>query len=140
MIIPDIISLPGIIIGFILSFFLPEINPVDSLVGMVAGGGALLLIGTIFLNLTGKHGMGWGDIKLLAMIGAWLGWRPLPIVVLISSILGIIIGGGSLLLSGKGLSHRIPFGPFLSMGTIIYLLFGNIILYRIYYMGITAGG
>lgn len=133
MIIPDVISIPGIFIGFGLSFFIPHISPLDSIIGAVGGGGTFYLIATVFLNLRGKEGMGGGDIKLLAMIGAWMGWRPLPIIVLISSLLGLIIGGGSLLLSGKGLTKRIPFGPFLSMGTIIYILFNNQILSYIYH-------
>jgi leader peptidase (prepilin peptidase)/N-methyltransferase len=68
--------------------------------------------------------MGGGDIKLLAMIGAWMGWRPLPLIVLISSLTGAIIGLAFLLLAGKGFRVRIPFGPFLSIGALLYLFFG----------------
>ncbi len=132
MIIPDIISIPGIIAGIVSSIILPHIHIIDSIIGLVAGGGSFYLIALIFLNIKGKEGMGGGDIKLIAMIGAWMGWRPLPIVVLISSIMGIIIGGGALLVSGEGLKKRIPFGPFLSMGAIIYLLFKEPILSFLY--------
>ena len=127
-IIPDVISLPGIVVGFLASFILPYLTWIESLIGIVAGGGALLLIAVIFEKLTGKEGMGGGDIKLLAMIGAWLGWKALPFVVLISSILGILIGGGALLVSGKGMRVRIPFGPFLAMGTLTYFFFGGPII------------
>jgi leader peptidase (prepilin peptidase)/N-methyltransferase len=68
--------------------------------------------------------MGGGDIKLLAMIGAWLGWRQLYLVVLISSLVGAIVGIAFLLMAGKGLRVRIPFGPFLSLGAMVCLFFG----------------
>ena len=103
-IIPDPISLPGILLGFL--FSLSGLNAIgwkDSLIGLLLGGGSLYLIAVLFKWLTGKDGMGGGDVKLLAMIGAWLGWKSLSFVVLLSSISGIIIGGGSLLFSGKGL-------------------------------------
>lgn len=132
MIIPDLITLPGIGIGFLLSLFLKQISYIESLIGIIVGGGVLYLIALLFLNLTGRQGMGLGDIKLFAMIGAWLGWRPLPLIILISSISGIIIGGGALIISGKRLNKKIPFGPFLSLGTIIYILFGDILLNLIY--------
>jgi len=123
--IPDVISLPGILIGFLASFLLRHLTWLDSAIGIVAGGGALLLIAVVFEKITGKEGMGGGDIKLLAMIGAWMGWKALPFVVLISSLLGIIIGGGALVASGKGIRVKIPFGPFLAMGSLIYLFFGD---------------
>ncbi len=124
-IIPDIISLPGIVIGFLVSFLSPYLTWIESAIGIIAGGGGLLLIAVVFERLTGKEGIGGGDIKLLAMIGAWLGWKALPFVVLISSVLGIIIGGGALLISGKGMRVKIPFGPFLAMGSLTYFFFGN---------------
>jgi len=127
-VIPDVISLPGIIIGFLASFLLPYPTWLDSAIGIVAGGGALLLIAVIFEKVTGKEGMGGGDIKLLAMIGAWMGWKALPFVALISSMLGIIIGGGALVASGKGMRVKIPFGPFLAMGSLIYFFFGSSIV------------
>ena len=69
--------------------------------------------------------MGGGDIKLLAMIGAWLGWKAIPFVILASSLTGSIIGGIALLLSRKGLRTKIPFGPFLAFGAILYIFFGK---------------
>ena len=68
--------------------------------------------------------MGGGDIKLLAMIGAWMGWKALPVIILISSLGGLLIGGGSLLLTGQGYRVKIPFGPFLALGALIYFFFG----------------
>jgi leader peptidase (prepilin peptidase)/N-methyltransferase len=123
-IIPDVISLPGIIAGFIVAFILSHISWYDSIIGALAGGGSLFLIAVIYERLTGKEGMGFGDVKLLAMIGAWMGWRALPFIVLISSLSGAVVGVIFLSVSGKGLRFKIPFGPFLSFGTITYLFFG----------------
>lgn len=123
-IIPDVISLPGILAGFIVTFILSHISWYDSMVGALAGGGSLFLIAIIYERLTGKEGMGFGDVKLLAMIGAWMGWRALPFVVLISSLTGAVIGVIFLWVSGKGFRFKIPFGPFLSFGTILYFFFG----------------
>lgn len=133
-IIPDIISLPGILAGFIVSFFSPHLSWIDSLIGLVAGGAFLFLIAWVFEKLMGKEGMGGGDVKLLAMIGAWMGWKALPFVILISSMAGIFIGGGSLLLARKGFGVRIPFGPFLAIGALVYLFFGYDIVLWYYHL------
>jgi len=124
-IIPDVISLPGIACGLAASIIFGQISWLDSLIGIIAGGGVLYLVAVIFERMTGKVGMGGGDIKLLAMIGAWMGWPALPFVVLISSLTGVVIGSLSLLLSRQGLRTRIPFGPFLAIGALAYLFFGR---------------
>lgn len=125
-IIPDVISLPGIVVGLICSIFgFTGIQWHESLVGMVAGGGCLFLVGILFEWITGKEGMGGGDVKLLAMIGAWMGWRGLPYIVLMSSLTGAVIGGISLLIARSGMRTKIPFGPFLSLGALVYFFFGN---------------
>ena len=92
---------------------------------MLGGGGCLFLVGTLFELITRKEGMGGGDVKLLAMIGAWMGWRGLPYIVLISSITGALIGGISLLAAGSGMRTKIPFGPFLSLGALVHFFFGS---------------
>jgi leader peptidase (prepilin peptidase)/N-methyltransferase len=127
-IIPDILSIPGIFAGIAVSFIPGHVVWVDSLIGAAGGGGILYLIALVFKKVTGRDGLGGGDVKLLAMIGAWMGWRALPFIVLLSSLSGIAIGGGALMLAGKGYRVRIPFGPFLSLGTIIYFFFGPQIL------------
>ena len=127
-IIPDIISIPGILLGFLISVFFDHITWYDSLIGILGGGGALFLVAVIFEKVTGKEGMGGGDVKLLAMIGAWMGWKSLPFVVLASSFSGLILGGGSLLLARRGLRSTIPFGPFLALGALAYLFFGHEIM------------
>lgn len=123
-IIPDVLSLPGIVVGLAVSPLFSHLSWLDSVIGMIAGGGSLYLVAVIYHRLTGKEGMGGGDVKLLAMIGAWMGWQSLPLIVLISSLIGAIIGATFLLLAGKGLRVRIPFGPFLSLGALLYFFFG----------------
>lgn len=126
-IIPDVISLPGILVGLaaISLFKLNGLSWKDSIIGIIVGGGSLLLIGLVFEWLRGKEGMGMGDVKLLAMIGAWMGYLALPYIVLISSLTGMLIGGGSLLLTRRKLGQKIPYGPFLVLGTLVYLFFGT---------------
>jgi leader peptidase (prepilin peptidase)/N-methyltransferase len=125
-IIPDVISLPGILVGLGVSFlnFTP-VSWLDSLIGILGGGGFLYLVAVLFEWLTGREGMGGGDVKLRAMIGAWMGWIALPFIILISSISGTLIGGASLLMARKGVRTRIPFGPFLGLGALIYFFFGR---------------
>jgi len=151
-IIPDLISIPCMVAGWSIvtladlfrsapspppasSFFvLYDLSWLDSLAGIIAGGGSLYLVAVFFKLLTGKEGMGGGDIKLLAMIGAWLGWKPLLPVVMIASITGTVVGATALLVAGKGLRVRIPFGPFLSVGALIYFFFGHQL--KIWYLGL----
>lgn len=138
-IIPDIISIPGIVAGFLSTVFFNIISayPIawyDSLLGIIMGGGILYIIAVGYEKLTGKQGMGGGDVKLLAMIGAWMGWRAMPLTLLVSSLTGSIIGAAALLIAGKGLRTRIPFGPFLVLGALIYLFFGNRIEYFYFHL------
>jgi leader peptidase (prepilin peptidase) / N-methyltransferase len=123
-IIPDILSIPGIMAGIGASFFMPTISWIDSILGILAGGGFLFIIAVAYKWLTNRDGMGGGDIKLLAMVGAWLGWKAVPFILLISSFIGALIGSISLLLAKKSLRYKIPFGPFISIAAVIYLFFG----------------
>ncbi|UCF73756.1 MAG: prepilin peptidase [Deltaproteobacteria bacterium] len=123
-IIPDIISIPGIFLGIGASFFIPIMSWFESLFGILIGGGFLLLVAIGYKWLTGREGMGGGDIKLLAMVGAWLGWKAIPFILFSSSLIGVLIGGGTGLMKKRGLRSRIPFGPFLSISSIIYIFFG----------------
>jgi len=126
-IIPDILSLPGVLCGLAAALLLGHVSFISSLIGAIAGGGSLLVIAFSYERLTGRTGMGGGDIKLLAMIGAWLSAWSLPLVVLIASLSGILTGLVFIVTSGQGLRTRIPFGPFLSLGAVIYLFFGPLI-------------
>lgn len=132
-IIPDVISLPGIPLGFLASFVIPEITYKESLIGIFIGGGILLLIALGYEFLAKKEGMGGGDVKLLAMIGAFLGWKGVLFTVFSGSLIGTIIGVTIMIAQGKDSKYAIPFGPFLSMGALLYLFFGEQILY--WYLG-----
>ncbi|MEW5948767.1 MAG: prepilin peptidase [Thermodesulfobacteriota bacterium] len=124
-IIPDIITYPGIIAGFISSLILPNITYRDSLIGIILGGGILYLIALGYLILAKREGMGGGDIKLLAMIGAFLGWQALPFTILVSALLGSVVGIIAIIKTGKDARMAIPFGPFLSIGAMLYLFWGK---------------
>ena len=126
-IIPDVISLPGIIIGFAGSFFNPLVSWQQSGLGILIGGGILYSIAFGYYLLTKRDGMGGGDIKLLAMIGAFLGWQSLLYVVFASSLTGSIVGIAAMFKQGKGGRTRIPFGPFLALSAMSYLFFQEII-------------
>jgi leader peptidase (prepilin peptidase)/N-methyltransferase len=123
-IIPDAISIPGIPCGIGASLLVPMVSWQESLLGILAGGGLLLFIAVGYKWITGREGMGGGDIKLLAMMGAWLGWKAIPFIILASSLIGIVVGGGTGLLLKKGLRAKIPFGPFLAIASLIYIFFG----------------
>lgn len=127
-IIPDVISLPGIVIGFACSFVLPWLGWKSSLIGIVAGGGSLLLVAWLYELFTKKEGMGGGDIKLLAMMGAFLGWRAVPFILFASSLIGSVIGITVMLAQKKDSKLAIPFGPFLAAGAVLYIFFGKAII------------
>jgi leader peptidase (prepilin peptidase)/N-methyltransferase len=123
-IIPDVISLPGIAAGFGLSFFLPTPSWTESLIGLVVGGGSLYLVAVGYEALTKREGMGGGDVKLLAMIGAWLGWKAVLFTLFAASLTGSLIGGGAMVLQKQGRHYAVPFGPFLAFGALAYFFFG----------------
>ena len=123
-IIPDVISLPGIVIGFLCSFAIPWVSWSDSLLGILLGGGSLWLVAVLYEFLTKKEGMGGGDIKLLAMLGAFLGWKAILPIIFISSLIGSLVGVPLMLLKKADSKLAIPFGPFLALGAVIYLFWG----------------
>lgn len=124
-ILPDVFTLSGIVIGLVGAYLNPERAFVDALLGVLFGGGALWLLAVIYFWWTGQEGMGGGDIKLLGWIGAMAGYKSLPFVLFTSSVTGLVMG---LILSrgkGTGLKTVIPFGPFLALGAVLYLLGGH---------------
>jgi leader peptidase (prepilin peptidase) / N-methyltransferase len=123
-IIPDVISFPGIALGFLLAVVLPMVSIQDSLIGLLAGGGSLYAVAFLYEKLAKREGMGGGDIKLLAMIGAWLGWKAVLFTLFFSSLSGTLIGGGVMLLQKEGRHYAIPFGPFLAFSALTYIFFG----------------
>jgi leader peptidase (prepilin peptidase) / N-methyltransferase len=128
-IIPDVISLSGIVCGFIFSFFIPQLGWLNSLIGIAVGGGSLLLVAYGYEFITKKEGMGGGDIKLLAMMGAFFGWRAIPFIIFVSSLIGSVIGITVMLIQKKDAKLAIPFGPFLALGAILYIFFGRQVIY-----------
>jgi leader peptidase (prepilin peptidase)/N-methyltransferase len=139
-IIPDVITLPGIVVGLIgASFLLPDpftpslhysITPLlpvvgfkNSIAGLFLGGGLFYLIAIL-----SRGGMGGGDIKMMAMIGAFMGWKAVLLTTFLGSIFGSVVGIFLMVFKGKGRKTKIPFGPFLAIGSIITLFWGGDIL------------
>ncbi len=122
-IIPDVISLPGIPIGFLCSFVIPWVSWQSSLLGILLGGGILLAIAFGYEWLTRQEGMGLGDVKLLAMLGAFLGAPSILPIIFLASIMGTLVGVPLMLITRAGRKLAIPFGPFLASAALIYLFF-----------------
>ena len=123
-IIPDAISLPGIPIFFLASLAIPTLTVKDALLGILIGGGSLYAIAWGYSAVKKADGMGGGDIKLLAMIGALIGWKGVLFTLFASSALGTIVGIGIMMATGKNMKLAVPFGPFLSAGAVAYIFFG----------------
>ena len=122
---PDDITLPLLWLGLIFNFNGGFTDLKSAVLGAIFGYLILWSIYWLFKLVTGKEGMGYGDFKLLAAIGAWFGWSLLPAVILLSSVVGALIGIGLMIFKGKGRSTAIPFGPFLALGGIAALFFGQ---------------
>ena len=122
---PDTITLPLLWAGLLASLFNLFVDSQSSIIGALAGYLSLWTIYQLFKLATGKEGMGYGDFKLLAAIGAWLGWQALPVVILFSSVVGAAIGITLILFKGRDHSQPMPFGPFLAAAGWITLLWGN---------------
>ncbi len=126
-ILPNAITLPGIAAGFAASWFLPP-GWMSSLIGIVGGGGLLLAIAEVYHRVRGQEGLGMGDVKMLAMIGAFLGWPLMVLTLVLASFAGSIVGV-SLIVSGRGgLQAALPFGTFLALGSLVAAAAGDPIL------------
>jgi leader peptidase (prepilin peptidase)/N-methyltransferase len=121
---PDQITLPLLWLGLLVNLNGLFTDLPSAVIGAVAGYLALWSVYHAFRLLTGKEGMGFGDFKLLAMLGAWLGWQMLPQIVLVSSLVGALAGVGMILLRGRDRSRPIPFGPYLAVAGFVALLWG----------------
>ncbi len=111
---PDNLTLPLLWIGLLVNFNGVFVTLHDAVIGAAAGYCSLWFVAWIFKTLTGKDGMGHGDFKLLAALGAWLGWQALPIIILLSSLVGAIIGISAIVALGRDREMKIPFGPYLA--------------------------
>ncbi|HKY22293.1 MAG TPA: prepilin peptidase [Vicinamibacterales bacterium] len=123
-ILPDRITLPGIVLGFLLSFFLPP-GWLSSAIGIVVGGGSLWLMGEAYFRIRGEEGMGFGDVKMLAMIGAFLGWKLTLLTLILSSFIGSIVGVGMIALKRGDMKYALPFGTFLAVAALVAAAAGD---------------
>ena len=129
MLLPDQLTLPLVWSGITLSLL--DISPVslqDSVIGAIAGYLCLWSVYWAFKLITGKEGMGYGDFKLLSALGAWLGWQYLPIIVLLSSLVGLIFGLIQLGLKKQGIDKAFPFGPYLAIAGWVSAIWGESII------------
>ncbi len=131
MILPDIITLGGCVLGLIGAAINPERSFFDGLLGFLFGGGVLWLVAYVYYVFTGREGLGGGDIKLLAWLGSILEWKSIPFIILSSSILGSFVGlfisyqknkNNKTMNIKEKMQTMIPFGPFIAIGAILYLL------------------
>jgi leader peptidase (prepilin peptidase)/N-methyltransferase len=125
MLLPDQLTLSLLWLGLLISIESPFVSSQDALIGAAVGYLSLWSLYWAFKLLTGKEGMGYGDFKLLAAIGAWVGWQHLLVVILLSSFVGAIVGVSLLTIQGKDKSQPIPFGPYLAAAGFLTLLYGD---------------
>ena len=131
-IIPDILTFPMMVLGFLKSFD-PNLNPlfpnyINSLLGGIIGYGIIWLLILFYKKIRNKEGMGLGDAKILAVVGFWFGWVSIPFVIFLSSTIGLIVVIPDLLKKKKKLTSQIPFGPYIIIATIIFIVFKDTFL------------
>lgn len=131
---PDAFTLSGMVIGLIGALLNPDRSFLDSVLGLFLGGGFLWAIAYFYFVFRKEEGMGGGDIKLLAWIGAVLGWKAVPFVIVSSSLIGTVGGAVAALRDRKGMKTVIPFGPYLALGAVLYLFGGEAIAH--WYLGL----
>ena len=124
---PNVITLPGIAIGLAFSLVAPP-GLVASLIGVVVGGGVLYAIAAAYYLVRKEEGMGMGDVKMLAMVGAFLGWRAVILTLVLSSFAGAIVGVVMMVVQRSNMQYALPFGTFLAVGTLIAMLWGNALI------------
>ncbi len=126
MLLPDSLTLPLMWSGIVLALL--GHSPIDlqsSIIGAVLGYMSLWTLYWVFKVLTKKEGMGYGDFKLLAALGAWLGWQSLPLIILLSSVVGLVFGVVQLRMKQQGIDKAFPFGPYLAIAGWVYVMYGN---------------
>ncbi len=125
-ILPDEFTLSGIVIGLIGAYLNPERQILDAVFGILMGGGFFFLTALIYQFLTKREGIGGGDIKLLAWIGAVLGYKAIPFIILVSAITGSVVGLAISYKSKEGLKAVIPYGPFLAFSAVLFIFGGRV--------------
>jgi leader peptidase (prepilin peptidase)/N-methyltransferase len=137
-IIPDEITLPGMVLGLLAASTVLPPGFVSAAIGLLAGGGLFYLAAVLSRWILRRDGMGGGDIKFIAMIGAFLGWRGMLLTIFLGALTGALFGISQILFFGKKRENPIPFGPFLAFGALISLLFGPEILRWYLFLGRTS--
>ncbi len=127
-IIPDVVSIPGTVVGLMCAAFFPYLSLLDSLIGILVGGGSLYVVAFLYAAATHREGLGGGDIKLMAMVGAFLGWRGALFAIFFGSLVGSVVGVIAMIARRADGKMPIPFGPFLSGAALLYLLSGEKII------------
>ncbi len=127
---PDSITLPLLWLGILVNFFGIYTTLEASVIGAMAGYLSLWSVYWAFKLLTGKEGMGFGDFKLLGALGAWMGWQYLPMIILLSSLVGAVLGIGAILFMGRDKAKPLPFGPYLAVAGFIAFIWGEVLLSR----------
>lgn len=122
---PDDLTLPLLWVGLLVNLNGTFVPLSDAVIGAAAGYLSLWSVYWLFKLTTGKEGMGYGDFKLLAALGAWLGWKMLPVIILLSSVVGAVVGISLILFARRGRNNPIPFGPYLAAAGMIALLYGK---------------
>ncbi len=128
MLLPDSITLPLLWLGLLCNVFGMFTDLQSAVIGAMAGYGVLWSVFWLFKLVTGKDGMGYGDFKLLAALGAWLGWQALPMIILLSSFVGAVLGIVVMILQKRGKDIPMPFGPYLAIAGWIALVWGEPIM------------
>lgn len=136
-VIPVVLTRGGIFLGFIFALFSDSI--LNSFLGMVTGGLVVWLPGFIYKIFTKREGMGFGDVELFGMIGAFLGYKPILLILFLSSFIGTVVGIPVIMIK-KNKHFPIPFGPFISIATIIYIFYGEIIIQLYFKLIFGVGG
>ena len=131
---PDRLTLPGILVGLALQLWCREPGILDAILGVLIGAGILILVINYWYWLRGEEGMGIGDVNMLALIGAFLGWQGVLTTLFLATVSGSVVGLGLLALGRLGMRSRLPFGLFLALGGTLSLLFGDLL--ATYYLGL----
>jgi len=127
-ILPDAITLPGIALAVGYAFFRADLKPVQALIGAAVGGGFLLLVYALYYLVRKKEGLGLGDVTMMLMIGAFLGWRSVLLTLILASLVGALVGIAFMLLNKKNLQYALPFGTFLAPAAYVAMLWGDRII------------
>lgn len=127
-VLPDVIILPGIALAVVYSFFRPDLKPVQALIGAAAGGGFLLLVYGVYYLVRKREGLGLGDVTMMLMVGAFLGWQLALLTLILASVVGALVGIFFIVRKKKNLQFALPFGTFLAPAAFVAMLWGERII------------